>query len=75
MDVTLPNGNVIKDVPETATREEIRDKAIRGGLATAADFGDFRAEAAKRGVTSTLGAAAGVSQMISDYLTRLNLNP
>jgi len=26
-------------------------------------------------VTGTLGAATGVSQMISDYLTRLNLNP
>lgn len=38
MDVTLPNGVVIKGVPENATRDQIKQKAIAAGLATEADF-------------------------------------
>ena len=40
MDVRLPNGTVIKNVPETASREEIKQKAIAGGLAKEEDFGE-----------------------------------
>ena len=36
--VQLPNGIVIPDVPIEATKEEIKEKAIRGGLATIEDF-------------------------------------
>lgn len=36
--VELPNGIVIPDVPIGATKEEIKEKAIRGGLATIEDF-------------------------------------
>lgn len=36
--VTLPNGVVIEDVPETATKEEIKQKAIKSGLAKEEDF-------------------------------------
>jgi hypothetical protein len=38
MDVALPNGTVIRGVPEGTTKEEIKSKAIAGGLATEADF-------------------------------------
>lgn len=38
MDVTLPNGVVIENVPETATKEEIKRKAIAAGLAKETDF-------------------------------------
>lgn len=38
MDVTLPNGTVIENVPETATKEEIKRKAIAAGLAKESDF-------------------------------------
>ncbi len=38
MDVTLPNGVVLEGVPDTASRDEIRIKAIQAGLATAQDF-------------------------------------
>lgn len=38
MDVTLPNGTVIQGVPEDATKEQIMQKAISSGLATAEDF-------------------------------------
>lgn len=39
MDVTLPSGVVIRGVPEGTTKDQIRDKAISSGLATASDFG------------------------------------
>lgn len=38
MDVTLPNGVVVKGVPEGTSKEQIKDKAIRNGLATPEDF-------------------------------------
>lgn len=39
MDVTLPNGTVIKGVPDGTPKEVIKQKAIAAGLATEADFG------------------------------------
>jgi hypothetical protein len=39
MDVTLPNGYVIHGVPDDATKDQIRAKAISSGVATAQDFG------------------------------------
>jgi hypothetical protein len=39
MNVRLPNGVVIENVPEGATKEEIMQKAVKAGLATAKDFG------------------------------------
>lgn len=39
MDIELPNGYVIQDVPEGTSKQEIMDKAIKAGFATAADFG------------------------------------
>lgn len=39
MNVELPNGTVIEGVPEGTTKEQIMQKAISAGLATAEDFG------------------------------------
>ena len=39
MDVRLPNGTVIRGIPEGTSKEEIQAKAIAKGLATEADFG------------------------------------
>jgi len=39
MDVELPNGIVIEDVPEGTSRAQIMERAIRGGLAKPEDFG------------------------------------
>jgi hypothetical protein len=58
---------------QALTDDELEELA--SSMAGPVTTGDYRAEAAKRGVTGTLGAATGVSQMVSDYLTRLNLNP
>ena len=68
---TIDGKSFRTDQPLTDDELEELASSMAGPVAT----GDYRAEAAKRGVTGTLGAATGVSQMISDYLTRLNLNP
>lgn len=39
MDVRLPNGTVIKNVPEGTSKADIQARAIRAGLATVEDFG------------------------------------
>ncbi len=38
MDVKLPNGTIIKNVPEGTTKEQVKQKAIAAGLAKAEDF-------------------------------------
>lgn len=57
------------------TEAELEELVGGAPAAPAAPMGDFRTEAARRGVTSTAGAVTGVSQMISDYMTRLGINP
>ena len=44
MDIELPNGTVIQDIPEGTSKQDIMAKAIRAGLATAADFGQASGE-------------------------------
>lgn len=39
MNVTLPNGKVIRGVPEGTSKDDIARKAISAGLATESDFG------------------------------------
>lgn len=39
MDVKLPNGKIIKNVPEGTTKEQVKQKAIASGIATESDFG------------------------------------
>ena len=40
MDVRLPNGVMMNNVPEGTSKDEIRAAAIRNGIASAADFGE-----------------------------------
>jgi hypothetical protein len=47
MDVRLPSGVVLRNVPEGTSKDEIRARAIRNGLASAADFGETSAAAAQ----------------------------
>lgn len=49
MDVTLPNGVVIRNVPETATKEQIKQKAISAGLAKEEDFPSATPKAPREG--------------------------
>jgi len=39
MDVRLPNGTVVKNVPENITKSDLQRRAIAAGLASQADFG------------------------------------
>lgn len=38
MNVKLPNGKVLKNIPEGTTKQQIKDKAIAAGLASYQDF-------------------------------------
>lgn len=38
MDIELPNGTILQGVPEGTSKADIQAKAIKAGLATAADF-------------------------------------
>ena len=44
LDITLPNGAVLTDVPEGTPKEQIKNAAIGLGLAKESDFVDFVAE-------------------------------
>ena len=44
MKVRLPNGTVVKDVPEGVSPEELRDMAIKKGLADVSDFPDLEVQ-------------------------------
>ena len=52
MNVTLPNGTVVTDVPDDITQVELARIAVKNNLATAEDFGDLLSEDG----TTTLGA-------------------
>jgi len=56
MDVTLPNGTVLRNIPEGTTKEEIQQKAIKSGAANAWDFANKNPE------QSTMEKAVGLSQ-------------
>lgn len=62
MDVRLPNGVVIKNIPEGTSKDEIKAKAIQQGLATASDFGD---------VSDTQQEKPAVEPITSGYLMGL----
>jgi len=77
MDVTLPNGNVITDVPDNATRDQVREKAIAAGLAAPADFypkntGSYKVEALRKGPAETAGLVSGVNKMLEEQLPAVN---
>jgi len=40
MDVRLPNGTVVKNVPDNITKSQLKAIAIKNGLATEEDFGE-----------------------------------
>lgn len=57
MDVKLPNGKIIRGVPEGTPKEEIARKAIAAGLATEQDFG-FAAPQPKQNNMIPVGTGA-----------------
>lgn len=83
MDVRLPNGNIIRNVPDSVSQAEVQQLAIQNGLATEADFraaiqdvntpatprADFRAEAARKGPAETVGVISGVGPLVEPFNT------
>ena len=55
MNVTLPNGTVVTDVPDDITQKELAQIAVSNGLADASDFGELLDETSFLG---SLGEAA-----------------
>ena len=61
MDIELPNGTVIKDIPEGTPKSVIMEKAIRAGLAKPEDFGVQQQQAS----TPSSGLLMGIKDPIS----------
>lgn len=69
-DIDLPNGNVLEGVPDGATKEEIKRKAIALGLAVESDFPVQKQEQTVYDPTEGMSAAdkfwAGMGKSIHD---------
>lgn len=75
MNVTLPNGKIISNVPEGTTKDQVMAKAISSGLAKEADFGltrqdqpvdtppEIAAEEPNQGVLDTAIGAANLANI------------
>lgn len=59
MDIELPNGVVIQDVPDNITKQQVMEKAIKAGLAKPEDFGQ---------TVPTAKAPSGFMQGLTDPL-------
>lgn len=66
MDVTLPNGAVIRGVPEGTPKDQIKAKAIAAGLATDADFGPVKT-GNTAGQDISVSPFSGATGMASQY--------
>jgi hypothetical protein len=74
MDVRLPNGKLIKNVPAGTSKKDIAYKAVQAGLATPEDFYPSDTTAlyadAKKGVVDRMGGlqkfGAGIGQGMTD---------
>lgn len=66
MDIELPNGTVIKDVPEGTPKSVVMEKAIKAGLATAEDFGGAVKPVSQPSVSApSSGLLMGIKEPIS----------
>ena len=61
LDITLPNGAVLTDVPEGTPKEQIKNAAIGLGLAKESDFVDFVAEEEEEEVDFGVKADEGIA--------------
>lgn len=60
MDIELPNGTVIQDIPEGTSKADIMAKAIKAGLATQADFG-MESQTQQRSMGEEVGRQIGLT--------------
>ncbi len=77
-DVKLPNGAIIRNVPEGTTREQIKAKAIAAGLATESDFtpAQPKPDPVDYGKTQTSAEALASEQGTFDaFAISMGINP
>lgn len=75
MDVKLPNGKIIRGVPDGTSKEEVKAKAIASGVATEQDFAaqsDFNALGSERSFSEK---AAGVGEAALSAVTSTLAEP
>lgn len=63
MEVELPNGVILSDIPEGTTKAQVKAKAIAAGIATEADFGSSTSAPvpAKRSLWEEAGRQLGLT--------------
>lgn len=71
MDVRLPNGKIIKGVPDGTPKEVVMQKAIAAGLATEADFGIAAEQPKEKGFLSSVGEAITGSERMTPEMDQL----
>lgn len=76
MDIELPNGTVIQDVPEGTTKQQVMDKAIKAGLARPEDFGmvskpTVKTEAPSGFVQGLMDPVYGAAQFVGKALEQV----
>lgn len=79
MDIELPNGTVIQDVPEGVTKQQVMDKAIKAGLARPEDFGIVSQPAQKTAAPSgfvqgLMDPVYGAAQLVGKALEQVPEN-
>jgi hypothetical protein len=80
MDIRLPNGTVIQNVPEGTTKEQVMERAIATGLATPEDFGQTQqpnplpeavaetaASIATGAIAEPIAGLAGIAQTLNPF--------
>lgn len=91
MDVRLPNGVIVQNIPEGTTQTEVMRRAVAGGLITETEarqalagprsqqfepsMAEVSAEAARRGLSNAPAFLTGLGSTLSNELTRLGINP
>jgi len=69
MDIELPNGTVIQGVPEGTTKQQVMEKAIKAGLATAQDFGTAPSSAMSSTDVNTGNINSGFAMGLKDPIS------
>jgi len=76
MDIELPNGKIIEGVPEGTSKADIQAKAIKAGLATAADFGMQTPQKAPSGfLQGVMDPVYGAGQLMAKGMQAVGFYP
>ena len=71
MDVRLPNGKIIRGVPEGTSKEEVMQKAIAAGIATESEFGAAPKQPEEKGFLASVGEAITGSDRMTPEMEQM----